>query len=112
MNSEQNNVLVAFYEGQKCPRPATSRLAWVVALARIRISIMDSHFCMASEKLRRNESVVRSSCVRAQTGLQSLVEKDRAWANSVGLMERAWKKRRQALKRNRAAQVKMEAPTE
>ena len=112
MNNEQNNVLVAFYEGQKCPRPATSRLAWIVALSRIRICIMDSHFCMATEKQRRNESVVRSSCVRAQTGLQSLVEKDRAWANSVSLMERAWKKRRQSLRRNRLAKVKTEAPTE
>ena len=99
MTTHQNSTLQAFVMGQKCEELPHSKLAWRIALARIRIQLLDEQTNMRWPSIVRRDAIISDLRERSHKGIQKLSQKDQAWVTCISLMQRAWRTRRIAMHR-------------
>jgi hypothetical protein len=99
MNHVQQNALRSFVVGGKCAKLPHCKLAWLIALARIRIQLLDEQTNMRWRSIVRRDAIIGVLREKSHKGIQKLSQKDQAWVTCISLMQRAWRARRIALAR-------------
>lgn len=97
MNNVQQNALQSFVVGGKCAKLPHCKLAWQIALARIRIQLLDEQTNMRWQAIVRRDAIIGILREKSHRGIQKLAQKDQAWVTCISLMQRAWRARRIAL---------------
>ena len=99
MNNVQQNALQSFIAGGKCAKLPHCKLAWQIALARIRIQLLDEQTNMRWQSIIRRDAIIGVLREKSHRGIQKLSQKDQAWVTCISLMQRAWRARRIRLAR-------------